>query len=208
MQPKPRSADAVNSKPGRTEMSTSSLGLSENLQQYLLDVSLHEPEPCRRLRQQTLAMPKSNMLSSPEQVQLLLLLFKMLDARAGLEVGTFTGYTSLRLTLGMPALRNCCSAARTICSPVSPVPSESTRMGLGSRVGSLMLRGLSHRVRRRRGGTRICPSRRSRGVGGVARGGDHRGLGRMALPPAPPMMRVPADGVPARPSPRLLVRSE
>ena len=93
-------------------MSHSTLGLSEALQQYLLDVSLHEPDVCERLRRQTVAMPEARMLSSPEQVQLLLLLCKMLDAQAGLEVGTFTGYTSLRLTLGIPTLRmTCCDVS-------------------------------------------------------------------------------------------------
>ena len=58
-------------------MSTSSIGLDDRLQQYLLDVSLQEPEACARLREQTLAMPDANMLSSPEQVQLLKLLCKM-----------------------------------------------------------------------------------------------------------------------------------
>jgi len=89
-------------------MSTSSLGLDDRLQQYLLDVSLQEPEACARLREQTLAMPDANLISSPEQVQLLKLLFKMLDARNGLEIGTFTGYTSLRLTMAMPELRMTC----------------------------------------------------------------------------------------------------
>ncbi len=93
-------------------MSNSSLGLSGALQDYLLDVSLHEPEVCQRLRQQTLAMPNASMLSAAEQVQLLLLLAKMLDAQYGLEVGTFTGYTSLRLTLGMPDLHmTCCDVS-------------------------------------------------------------------------------------------------
>jgi len=89
-------------------MSTSSIGLDDRLQQYLLDVSLHEPEACARLREETLAMPDANMISSPEQVQLLVLLFKLLDARNGLEIGTFTGYTSLRLTIAMPALKMTC----------------------------------------------------------------------------------------------------
>ena len=89
-------------------MSTSSIGLDDRLQQYLLEVSLHEPAACARLREQTLAMPDANMISSPEQVQLLLLLCKMIDARNGLEIGTFTGYTSLRLTIGMPALKMTC----------------------------------------------------------------------------------------------------
>lgn len=89
-------------------MSNTSLGLGQDLQQYLLDVSLHEPAICQRLRKQTETMAEGMMLSSPEQVQLLLLLFKMLDARSGIEVGTFTGYTSLRLTLGIPDLRMTC----------------------------------------------------------------------------------------------------
>ncbi|MCH7824425.1 MAG: class I SAM-dependent methyltransferase [Acidobacteria bacterium] len=93
-------------------MSNSSLGLSEALQQYLLDVSLHEPAVCRRLREQTLLMSEAKMLSSPEQVQLLLLMLKMLDAKTAIEVGTFTGYTSLRLTLGIPELRmTCCDTS-------------------------------------------------------------------------------------------------
>ena len=94
-------------------MSTSSIGLDDRLQQYLIDVSLQEPEPCARLREQTLAMTEANMISSPEQVQLLKLLFKMLNARNGLEIGTFTGYTSLRLTMAMPDLRmTCCDLSR------------------------------------------------------------------------------------------------
>ncbi len=89
-------------------MSSASIGLDQNLQQYLLDVSLNEPVACARLRQRTLEIPEANMISSPEQVQLILLLAKMLDARNGLEIGTFTGYTSLRLTLGMPRLQMTC----------------------------------------------------------------------------------------------------
>jgi predicted O-methyltransferase YrrM len=89
-------------------MSSTSLGLGEDLHQYLLDVSLHEPAACQHLREQTLTMAEGKMMSSPEQVQLLLLLFKMLHARSGIEVGTFTGYTSLRLTLGIPDLHMTC----------------------------------------------------------------------------------------------------
>jgi predicted O-methyltransferase YrrM len=98
-------------------MSNISLGLGESLQKYLLDVSLHEPEVCTRLREQTISMPEGPMLSSPEQVQLLLLLLKMLNARSAIEVGTFTGYTSLRLTLGIPALHmTCCDISEQFTS--------------------------------------------------------------------------------------------
>jgi len=89
-------------------MSSASIGLDERLQQYLLDVSLHEPAVCARLRERTLTLRESMMISSPEQVQLLELLCKMLGARRGLEIGTFTGYTTLRLTLGLPGLQMTC----------------------------------------------------------------------------------------------------
>ncbi len=89
-------------------MSNFSLGLGEDLQQYLLDVSLREPVLCQRLRKQTMAMPEGMMLSSPEQVQLLLLLLKMLNAKSGIEIGTFTGYTSLFLTTELPNLCMIC----------------------------------------------------------------------------------------------------
>ena len=93
-------------------MSTASIGLDDRLQQYLLDVSLHEPRACARLREQTLQMSESNMLSSPEQVQLIRLLARTIDARKGLEIGTFTGYTTLWLTMAIPGLRmTCCDSS-------------------------------------------------------------------------------------------------
>ncbi len=89
-------------------MSSASIGLEQRLQDYLLAVSLREPEICARLRERTRAMPDGNMISSPEQVQLLELLGGLLGARRGLEIGTFTGYTALRLTLGLPELHMTC----------------------------------------------------------------------------------------------------
>jgi predicted O-methyltransferase YrrM len=98
-------------------MSTSSIGLDDRLQQYLLDVSLLEPQACAQLRERTLALPDANMISSPEQVQLLKLLCKMLGARNGLEIGTFTGYTTLCLTMAMPQLKmTCCDVSEEFTS--------------------------------------------------------------------------------------------
>jgi predicted O-methyltransferase YrrM len=69
------------------------------------------------LREQTVLMAEGMMLSSPEQVQLLLLLCKMLNAKSGIEVGTFTGYTSLRLTLGITDLQmTCCDISKEFTS--------------------------------------------------------------------------------------------
>ena len=90
-------------------MAGSSIGLDQRLQDYLLQVSLQEPEVCVRLREETGSLPEAGMISSPEQIQMLLLLLKLIDARSALEIGTFTGYTALRLTLGIPDLHiTCC----------------------------------------------------------------------------------------------------
>lgn len=98
-------------------MSFASIGLDDRLQQYVLDVSLHEPEACRQLREQTMNMDEAMMISSPEQVQLIAILAKMLAARRGLEIGTFTGYTSLRLTLDLPDLNmTCCDVSEAFTS--------------------------------------------------------------------------------------------
>ncbi len=94
-----------------------SIGLNDTLQQYLMDVSLREPEICRLLREQSLAMEEARMISSPEQVQLLALLCKLVPARNGIEIGTFTGYTSLRLTLEIPELcLVCCDTSELYTS--------------------------------------------------------------------------------------------
>lgn len=93
-------------------MAAQSMGLGESLQNYLLEVSLDEPEACRILREHTQTLSAGVMISSPEQVQMLLLLFKLMDAGMGLEIGTFTGYTSLRLTLGIADLQmTCCDVS-------------------------------------------------------------------------------------------------
>jgi len=97
-------------------MSASSLGLDDTLQSHLLDVSLHEPEACQRLREHTRTLSQAMMISSPEQVQMLLLLFKLQDASKGLEIGTFTGYTSLRLTLVVEQLRLMNTASQEVVS--------------------------------------------------------------------------------------------
>ncbi|MEM7206415.1 MAG: class I SAM-dependent methyltransferase [Pseudomonadota bacterium] len=98
-------------------MSASSIGLNETLRQYVLDVSLHEPEICQRLREQTESMSAGSMISSPEQVQLLALMLKLQNAKSAIEVGTFTGYTALRLVLDIPDLHvTCCDVSEEFTS--------------------------------------------------------------------------------------------
>ncbi|BAY30779.1 O-methyltransferase family protein [Nostoc carneum NIES-2107] len=84
-------------------MSTRTLGLNEQLYSYLLAVSLREPEILQRLRQETASHPSGNMQISPEQGQLMRLLVQLIGAKKTLEVGVFTGYSSLSVALALPA---------------------------------------------------------------------------------------------------------
>ena len=62
---------------------------------YLLAVSLREPDLLLRLREETAADPMARMQISPEQGQFMALLVRLIGARRCIEVGVFTGYSSL-----------------------------------------------------------------------------------------------------------------
>lgn len=83
-------------------MSSRSIGLSDALQAYLLEVSLREPPLLARLRAETAPMENANMQISPEQGQFMALLAKLIGARRALEVGVFTGYSSLKMAQALP----------------------------------------------------------------------------------------------------------
>ncbi len=82
-------------------MSADTLQLDETLQHYLHETSLREPGPCRRLRERTAGRDDANLISSPEQVQLLALVARLMGVRRVLEVGTYVGYTPLWLALSL-----------------------------------------------------------------------------------------------------------
>ena len=84
-------------------MSTRTITIDDRLYDYMLAHSLREPEILRRLREETRAMPNGGMQISPEQGQFMQLLVKLTGARRYLEIGTFTGYSSLAVMLAMPA---------------------------------------------------------------------------------------------------------
>ncbi|MDB9476317.1 class I SAM-dependent methyltransferase [Dolichospermum circinale] len=84
-------------------MSKQTLGLEQNLYDYLLSVSLREAEILTQLRQETAQMPMSRMQISPEQGQFMALLIKLLGAKKTLDIGVFTGYSSLVVALSLPA---------------------------------------------------------------------------------------------------------
>jgi len=79
------------------------IGLDNKLYNYLLSVSLREPEILQKLRQETASHPRSGMQISPEQGQFMALLVQLIGAKKTLEVGVFTGYSSLSVALALPA---------------------------------------------------------------------------------------------------------
>ena len=83
-------------------MSSRTIALNDALYEYLLSVSLREPDVLCRLREETAKMPQHNMQISPEQGQFMALLVELTGARKCLEVGTFTGYSTLSLALALP----------------------------------------------------------------------------------------------------------
>ncbi len=82
-------------------MSNKSIGLPDNLHKYLLSVSLREPEVLRQLREETAVLPHHNMQIAPEQGQFMAFLIRLMAARRTLEVGVFTGYSSLAVALAL-----------------------------------------------------------------------------------------------------------
>jgi predicted O-methyltransferase YrrM len=72
------------------------------LYRYALDHSVREPDILRRLREETATYPNANMQISPDQGELFALLVRAIGAKKVLEVGVFTGYSSLAVLLCLP----------------------------------------------------------------------------------------------------------
>lgn len=83
-------------------MSRNTVNVTPALQRYILDHSLREPAVLARLRAVTAGMSTAGMQISPEQGQFMQLLVRLLNAHRCLEIGTFTGYSSLAVALALP----------------------------------------------------------------------------------------------------------
>jgi predicted O-methyltransferase YrrM len=68
----------------------------------MLSISLRENEILRRLREETSSLPNSVMQISPDEGQFMALLVKLIGAKKTLEVGVFTGYSSLAVSQALP----------------------------------------------------------------------------------------------------------
>lgn len=83
-------------------MSNKTFTLPDKLYRYLIENSLREPDVLRRLREETMRLPMARMQIAPEQGQFMQLLLRLLGARQAIEVGVFTGYSSLSTALALP----------------------------------------------------------------------------------------------------------
>jgi predicted O-methyltransferase YrrM len=83
-------------------MSNRSLNLDDHLYEYLLSVSVREHPVLAELREATRNHPRAGMQISLEQGQFMALLIKLIGARRTLEIGVFTGYSSLVTALALP----------------------------------------------------------------------------------------------------------
>jgi predicted O-methyltransferase YrrM len=83
-------------------MTRATYGLDETIRAYLLANEPPEHPLLAELREVTSTMSRSRMQIAPEQGHFLAFLLRLIDARRVLEVGTFTGYSSLCMALAMP----------------------------------------------------------------------------------------------------------
>ena len=83
-------------------MSNRTIQLDDRTYEYLLAHSLREDPRLAALRAETASHPKVNMQIAPEQGQFMQMLVRLSGARRAIEVGVFTGYSSLAVMLAMP----------------------------------------------------------------------------------------------------------
>jgi caffeoyl-CoA O-methyltransferase len=84
-----------------------------NLEDYIRDHSLREAPPLQALRRENETRPRPHMQFTPESAQLLAMMLKLMGAKRGIEVGTFTGYSGLAIAIALPA------DGRLVCCDVS-----------------------------------------------------------------------------------------
>ncbi|MGB0781601.1 MAG: O-methyltransferase [Marinomonas sp.] len=78
------------------------INVDDRLYQYLVDVSVREDDLLRALRRETAQYHMARMQLSPEVGQLLALLIKFQSPKKILEIGVFTGYSTLSMAMAMP----------------------------------------------------------------------------------------------------------
>ncbi|MBN35710.1 MAG: SAM-dependent methyltransferase [Rhodospirillaceae bacterium] len=76
-------------------MQRKTIGLSDELYDYVVATTHADDDILARLRDETSTMEQSGMQIAPEQGQFMALMARLIGARRVIEVGVFTGYSSL-----------------------------------------------------------------------------------------------------------------
>lgn len=83
-------------------MANRRLVVTDDIHRYLIEHSVREHEALARLRAATADMPDAQMQIGPEQGQLMALLVRLMNAKRCIEIGVYTGYSSLAVALALP----------------------------------------------------------------------------------------------------------
>jgi predicted O-methyltransferase YrrM len=83
-------------------MANQTIGLSDELAAYVVEVGVREPDVLARLREETAAIPQHGMQIAPEEGAFLAMLVELTGARRCIEIGTFTGYSAIAVALALP----------------------------------------------------------------------------------------------------------
>jgi caffeoyl-CoA O-methyltransferase len=83
-------------------MANRTIGISEDLAAYVVEMGTREPDVLGRLREETARIPQHGMQIAPEEGAFLAMLVELTGARRCIEIGTFTGYSSLAVALALP----------------------------------------------------------------------------------------------------------
>ena len=103
-------------------MARRSLELDDRLYDYLVQFGTRESDLLKDLRAETAKLPAAGMQIGPEQGAFMGLLVELIGAKRALEIGTFTGYSSLCIAGALPA------DGKLICCDVSE---EYTKVARG-----------------------------------------------------------------------------
>jgi predicted O-methyltransferase YrrM len=83
-------------------LSNRTLSIDDRTYDYICEVGVTETSLLRALREETSSHEFAVMQISPEQGQFMTLLMKALGVKKAIEIGTFTGYSSICIASGLP----------------------------------------------------------------------------------------------------------
>jgi caffeoyl-CoA O-methyltransferase len=89
------------------------IAMNPELSDYVVARRSPDDAVLEELRQETAVLPRAGMQIAPDQGTFLTLLVSAIAARRAIEVGTFTGYSSICIARGLPA------DGRLLCCDVS-----------------------------------------------------------------------------------------